>query len=537
MTRATLTICALAATAGTLLAPAACSPNTEARAAVEPVKKEKDPDSVRTVKRHSSDIERKKKAKADRPLDDATDANNSKAIDAVEAVTETPQPNSDNPIEVARPDIESQPPQFWVWTTSRAQDLSMDESHWNLENVFPLVCAMVNVPFSHGFNAPGYPVPVRQVGPDGEPLAIDPAASAQQMFGLIAWHREELLDLGRSNFKYAIWPQNWGSRHHTNPELELQNIFALGGNPRDRLADTSLPQDAAYESFYAAQGIALNRQWSEAFVESLDARLASAGIPDPSALFFDLEASFTNRKAMHWWTAALEDPRATTELIDGIHTMAEIEEMAPEYDPSQEIWRPVNRQMYAYTASVAHRVLDYALWEGFWKQAAEVWPNAVRSNYSLYGGTGANGVPVPRLYASLKAAPLRFADFASPIMYGFPDYAINAADTMEEHMDRYNVSASGDVTTDRRRLTVAFHKARIDALSDAGVQVAPWVSPPDYAGLTVQDTIEVMKHGTDRGVQNWLLWSHYDYDWAPIIQAVNEYAAQQAENDNPSLPD
>ena len=122
-------------------------------------------------------------------------------------------------------------------------------------------------------------------------------------------------------------------------------------------------------------------------------------------------------------------------------------------------------------------------------------------------------------------------------MYGFPDYAINAADTMEEHMDRYNVSASGDVTTDRRRLTVAFHKARIDALSDAGVQVAPWVSPPDYAGLTVQDTIEVMKHGTDRGVQNWLLWSHYDYDWAPIIQAVNEYAAQQAENDNPSLPD
>ena len=236
---------------------------------------------------------------------------------------------------------------------------------------------------------------------------------------------------------------------------------------------------------------------------------------------------------MYWWTAALDDPRADTELVDGLYTMSQIDQMAPSYDASREIWRPENRAMYAYVRSVAQRVLEHAIWEGFWAQAADVWPNAILSNYDLHGGTSAEGVPDARLGVSVKSAPLRHADYASPILYGFPDWAINGADTLTDHMERFGVADTGDPALNRRKLTVAFHKARIDALAESGIAMAPWISPPDFADLTIMDTVEVMKHGTDRGVRHWLLWSQHDYEWTPILQAVTAYAEQHHAGNQP----
>ncbi|MFU8828197.1 MAG: hypothetical protein ACNA8P_02075 [Phycisphaerales bacterium] len=481
------------------------------------------------MRRHSTDIEQRRSTKPDAP--GASDKPGQKPL--VVPRSETARGADGQPAEdgegriaaamITTPDL----PEFWVWTPIISSQPATQFSFWERENVFPIVRTLISVPFAHGFNAPGRPLPPRRFNPDGTPLEVDPQASAHQLFGYIDWHRDDLLSRGRSNFKYAIWPQNWAGRND-DPSLDVRNGFTLGGNPRDRL-DQTLHQNAEYESFYAAHGIALNKQWSQAFVTHLDSMLQSNGLPKPTALFFDLEAAFTNRKAMYWWTAALEDPRADTELIDGMYTMRQIEAMAPAYDPNREIWRPVNREMLAYTYSVSMRVLDYALWEGFWKQAREVWPNVVLSNYGLYGAAPSQPVLMERVGAEVKNASLRFADFASPIMYGYPSYAINTAESVPVHLTRLGSSATGDPSVDRRRLTVVYHKARLDALAAAEKPIAPWICPPSFAGLELEDTLEIMRHGSDLGVRNWLFWSQHPYDWSDIVIAITNHVAQSGD--------
>lgn len=541
MVRTSILICAGTAIAVTLLSPAACTTSANARPAIEAspsMKKdqaqedakakeraqEKEREGVRSVRRHTTDIDRNRKlTKPDRSRQKS---NNGVIVEIPEELDDPIEPQENEFTALEHNVDETKPVQFWVWGEVSHRHLSVDDEYWANENVFPIIRSLVNVPFAHGFNAPGYPVPQRRMGPDGEPLLVDTEAAAQQVFGYIDWYRTNLLARGRTEYKYAIWTQNWGKRNTTDPDADPSNVFTLGGNYRDKL-QVDLPGNAEFESLYAANGILLNKMWSAGFVEHLDLLLDSNGIEAPTALFFDLEAAFTNRTAMRWWTAALEDPRANTELVDGQYTMAQIDAQAPDYDPDQEIWRPVNRQMYAYTNSVCHRVLEYALWEGFWKQAKEVWPDVLVSNYGLHGGTSDSPVPIARLNAKTSSAPLRFADYASPTLYGFPTYAINAADTLSDHLARFDVEETGNEAIDRNALVVKFHKARLKALTDAGTEVAPWICPPEFVNLSQEETIEIMNYGTDLGVRNWLLWSQDQYDWTPIIEAVSEYAEQQ----------
>jgi len=414
---------------------------------------------------------------------------------------------------------------FWIWTSgTRAVLPDFEGELWRDERVFPLIQVHADKPDEPGRNAP-------QVG--GQGLETDyslvdewegknPEAVAQQVAGWVDWFDEQFTTHGRGDLRYALWLNGWGAVSHEQEFLHnRRNCWVLGRNPADAL-DAPISERARVGSWFSAAGVALNREWSSRFCDRLDSELDARNLAAPEALHFDVEGVFDINKIADWWEAALDDPRAEREFIDGEHTLRELARTAPAFWPEYGTHARRNRPFVAWAEGISMRATDNVLWEGFWKQAREHWPEIKLSNFKLTPGTPEMPFFLEKLGMEIDNAKLRHATHAAPTLYPLNDWAFeNGRVTVEDHLFRFGARATGHPIVDMNKLSYLVAKRRMDASLASGMRVVPWVRPPNPEKLDLEHTARIIRYGMSRGIDEFILWSDGAYDWSDLIREID----------------
>lgn len=416
---------------------------------------------------------------------------------------------------------------FWVWIPpSRSQQPTLDEAYWQDPSVFPLIQAHVDWPDQPGRNAPGARVP--GIGTRYDDVdswdGKNPEAAAEQMLGWTAWYRDQLASRGRGEFRYALWLNGFGAPPHGghDPLRNRRNVWTLGRNPLDAV-DAPISDRARVGVVFSEQGRALNGEWSRRYCERFDRGLESLDLDPPTALHFDFEGAFDLATVNEWWEPALADPRARTEKIDGRRTLRDWARDAPPFFPESGTFASRNRPFNLWILGPAMEATEFVLWEGFWRQAREVWPEVRLSNFQLTPATPRHPFPYEYLGSEIRKVRLRHATHASPVLYPLNDWAFeNGRVTVADQLTRFGRKASGNARRDLNELNFQVAKARLDACLDNGMKAVPWIRPPDPQSLDMDRTAELIRYGRSRGVREWILWSPDAYDWSNLLSLVRE---------------
>lgn len=437
------------------------------------------------------------------------------------------QPSS-LPAPAPEPDADDPETIYWVWIPgSRADQPSMHEGYWHLSGVYPLIQAHVNAPDRPSRNPPG----VRGFGKGvkyGKSESWEgkrPEAAARQMVAWVRYYKLRMRRIGRPDFKYALYLNGFGGLNlygkHPDPMKNRRNVWALGQNPKDALTADIDPR-ARLGAWFGANGRRLNAEWSRRFVKDFEVVRKRKKLPVPTALHFDVEGIYNINNIRLWWEPALADPRAQTELIDGEHTLVELAGQAPPLDTSISVHRKKNRDFSVWADSVNVVASEYALWQGFWKQARQVWPEVSLSNFGMTPGSEQSPYPLEKLGMERTNATLRYATHAAPYLYPLKSWAFeNGKVSVAQHMKRYepNAQLTGDEDRDLSSMNLAMAKARIDAAVASGLKVSPWLRPPSRQ-LNQEDLAALIQYGNERGVGEWILWSKNGYDWTGVLELV-----------------
>ncbi len=416
---------------------------------------------------------------------------------------------------------------FWVWIPpSRSGLPTFREAYWSDPRVFPLIQAHVDLPDRAWWNAPGS----RGYGgdtnyEDTESWAgKNPEAAADQMVGWTLWYRQQLRALGRREFRYALWLNGFGAPPHGGEDFfhNRRNVWTLGRNPADAI-DAPISDRARVGSLYSEQGRALNAEWSRRFCERFDRRARRSRLGPPAALHFDMEGVFDLASIDEWWDPALRDERAGSEIVDGQRTMRQLARLAPNFDPAAGTYARRNKPFLMWIMGVASRATEYVLWEGFWKQAREIWPDVQLSNYQLTPASDRHPFPFEYVGSEISNVRLRYVTHAAPVLYPLNDWAFeNGRVSVADQLARFGKRARGNTRRDLNQLNFLIAKARLDACLDNGMSVVAWVRPPDRDRLNMAQTVRLIRYGRRRGVRQWILWSEDTYDWSELLRRVGE---------------
>lgn len=356
----------------------------------------------------------------------------------------------------------------------------------------------------------------------------NPEATARQVIGWANWFRDQYRDtLGRDEFKYLFWLNGLGALPYPGNDFSRnrRNTWTLGRNIADGLDDDSLDDRSRVGSWFMAEGLALNSEWSARFFPEMEAARRSRALPPPAGLHFDLEGIFDFDKTAQWWPVAMNDRRAYSERLDGRNTLARLARRAPRFDYERGTYAKVNKPFLNWLMGVTREIEDYVMWEAYWKHAREIWPEIPLSNFKLVPASSVNPSPMPKLGEQIEQAELRYASHAAPVLYRMKDYVYeNGLVTPADHVRRYGGTPTGDELEDKILANYLGARARLDSAIDSGMPVVPWVMSPQE-DFDLEHTAMLIRHGLERGVREWLLFSAEPYDWGELIAELDRQLA------------
>lgn len=155
---------------------------------------------------------------------------------------------------------------------------------------------------------------------------------------------------------------------------------------------------------FTAHGRALFKAKTREFFGFLKPLLDAAGIPDPIFLDPDYEGGCGHVMATQdwgqsyqWHQLIMADPRATTELIDGVQTYAHFIQNLKDIDgnpvPENELFPFIydssekgNKRANVYS-TLTSMIVDYGLWDCLYSPAQEIWPNVLCGNWMTTAST------------------------------------------------------------------------------------------------------------------------------------------------------
>lgn len=405
---------------------------------------------------------------------------------------------------------------FWDMPTSFSHEL------WTNPYTHPYIHAQVNQANHAGFNPSGY----------SRPTTLGAAPAGWQMANWVSYYYEQTrLAYASVNkvFEYGIWPQNWGS--YGTATADSAWGYDLMRNYRDKALTPDADSEIGRYAPFAQQGAALNQTWTTEFCESFRDKLAEYGAPSPKYFFFDQESNIgidysCRGDGQGWLEPVLEDPRYSTELIDGVSTFEEfllsratIDGGPVNYFMNSYMYSvPANYDFFNWISNLTIMVGDYAMWSGFFSKAKTIFPDVLVGNYNYYCSSTAYPHYDSKAYLSQWMVNTLLGDYQIPVLY--PLSAVSFQDSQSTYLyqfARYQVSYTGNIQTDMARLYVARSKKVIDncSLANEDIPLAPWVGTVDwefdytslqYPGggtytIGAQEIIDIIKHGILRGVK------------------------------------
>ena len=163
----------------------------------------------------------------------------------------------------------------------------------------------------------------------------NPELAAEQLLGWVEYYQERLNQIGRTEYKWTFHLNGFGAVPDAGDNFlfNRRNVWALGRNPLDRLYDPDLNDRAQTAGFFSAEGRALNSEWTRRFMLYFENEREDRGLLPPASVHMDVEGIFDMSSIDQWWPASLATPRANTEKIDGVKTLAQYAAEAPEFFP------------------------------------------------------------------------------------------------------------------------------------------------------------------------------------------------------------
>jgi len=336
----------------------------------------------------------------------------------------------------------------------------------------------------------------------------------------VAKHSATMARNGRRYEQYSIFPQGFGARG-----------VSMFSHPGDRIQGVDKNR-----SPYTANGRAFWRDHARRMLSSLKGELDRRGLAYPSAAHLDLEARVPPDEIKAWLGPALRDPRAGTDLVNGVRTLEEIHGSWTTvsggrltYDNRGSFWNSSrNRDLRDFAYALSEQIADWALQDTFYSVAREVFPGIRCSNWDgIIGGT----VSDP-LIARTKADMRRFgvdrlwADRSAPWFYPLEGVNFQGSGSGPDDWFRLlGVSRSGNLDEDYGRLMLASARAQLQTLSAQrnAEHVVPWINHPgqvykagqfaknrDGSGYVYRtrtsDIRRVVDMSIDAGVKEFIFW-------------------------------
>jgi len=207
-------------------------------------------------------------------------------------------------------------------------------------------------------------------------------------------------------------------------------------NPNDAITGwvDAFPDDATDSSPFISNGLDVCKAWGDAFLDEFKTLLDSNELPYPSRFHFDTEMDISESLAARpvsagydgWMDYALADPRATTEIVDGVSTFTEMvngwvttEGASLGWDVNESYWGSDNKDLREFLKYYMYRLRDYLHWYAFIEKATTIFPGTTWSNWNH----GDYGTYLEPTLCKGKASNVcygdsaPYSDFAAPSLY------------------------------------------------------------------------------------------------------------------------
>jgi hypothetical protein len=290
---------------------------------------------------------------------------------------------------------------------------------------------------------------------------------------------------------YTLFPQNFGNRGNICSPRLFDNVL-------DQYPD--LDNQSLKVPFYA-NGIAAARTWTYTFANTLRPLLINNGLPLPTSLHFDYESGDefawslpTTSGPNHpvgWFLVALADPRASTELIDGVRTLNEFVTTYWESVHGSP-WALSNNSTAFYSqgttgrnngtrliAAIVKATQSWALFKGFMEPMMEVFPTIQQtSNYESFSSNAYDA----RFHGRAKVWDARYGiptyfTHESPVYYTMPPSGFDTTNsTRAQHLSLFDMSLTGNDPQDFSELTFRRCEYITNKLIQENKPSIPWLS-------------------------------------------------------------
>ena len=263
--------------------------------------------------------------------------------------------------------------------------------------------------------------------------------------------------------------------------------------------NTDYPGDTGTQGPFTANGRAESKLWGDAFLTAFKGRLDELSLPYPQRFHMDSEfiiGHFDATKSASldypgWMDYAYSDPRAKTELVNGVDTFKDLVDNwvtadggALTWDAEQSYWLEVNRNLRDFMSYLNLVIRDYILHDGLLNRAKELFPGMLTSNWE-HSNFGTNTMPsISNTKASgrLFGNSALYSDFAAPTPY--PLSNVSFQDTGSEKPDWVNTLGitlphAGPPYDDN--YAMIFTEAGIQQIetvvaNEGAANVAPWIN-------------------------------------------------------------
>lgn len=446
----------------------------------------------------------------------------------------------------------------FTWANPAAgANIEWSDPFWLRSTVYPMVRWKVNECNQTGGIArtpPGYSA-----------QALTAAGAGIAGANWLKYLTDQMALLGRTFTTYSLIPMQLGVAVEDDYTADPPNCPCLCQNWRDRVTIVSTASAATIAQIqvntrFCANGISLTTTWASTMLDAFEAQRVIDGTAVPPYSHVDVEHdpadAFTVRDDGDGnWDPELADARASTELVDGVSTIAALRAAATDLNGDALTWnstrnveRVQNHRFCEWISGIRQIVGEYAIDAAYLNKLLTLYPSCKTSNFDYSAATRANPYLGLRAWRSDWNRPMSHFYYQHLALYplnnvsfGDPTYS-----TYAQQLARYGVTATGDLATDLDALNLARWKVMVqNALAASTKPLVISMAMPGFtrsldnvqAGYTYTQskavTISIVRYiVTVNDPQDYYWWCDTDVtqqDWDDLGDVLDARGTAQAE--------
>jgi hypothetical protein len=322
------------------------------------------------------------------------------------------------------------------------------------------------------------------------------------------YYRDQYASIGETLPPCNLFLQQWGNSSDAEPYGDLppggvELVPALERNYRDAvdidgLEDSPLAiQLAEIGNPFHAQGIATCYAFSAAIATALAAEINSRGLDYFGSCHFDVEKYLVSvddvlPSSEGWWSATLDDPRYTVELVDGVSTFQSYWTSATTLggDPvtvntSAGPYTLANRDHHTWLRNYINTSHIYALSQSIVLAFNEVFEPLMGpikwSNWNHHGCSRTHPTAGNKAYSPwYEMTSLGSLTHGAIVAYAFEDTQFGSGSTVADWLDYFGLTSTGNTGQDIEQCWIARVHDRVNAhlATLPGVPLLIWFDWP-----------------------------------------------------------